>query len=229
MIRPGSWPPQVRERARVREGLWLKELRRPVVIAMVRHPERGRVKTRLAAAIGDASALRVYRAFLADLAASFGSDPRWRFQWCFPPPDAPFREIEARGLKALPQGQGDLGERMSRALREALEGAPVALAIGSDMPHLPPEWVAQAIEMLAGSADVVIGPAEDGGYYLLGVRRVHPIFAGIEWGGPTVLAATRELVRVADLRVSGASPSLRYRRAGRPSASGSRSCYRTVS
>ena len=169
---------------------------------MVRHSERGRVKTRLAAAIGDASALRLYRAFLADLAGSFGSDPRWRFQWCFTPPDALFREIEARGLKALPQGQGDLGERISGALGAALEGAPMALAIGSDMPHLPPEWVAQAIEMLAGSAEVVIGPAEDGGYYLLGVRRVHPIFAGIEWGRPTVLAATRELVRVANLRVS---------------------------
>lgn len=173
-----------------------------MLVVMARHPEAGRVKTRLAASIGAGAALRVYRAFLRDLGDALGRDPRWRFRWCFTPPDAPFAEEVAAGLEAVPQRGGDLGARMRAALEAALRRAPAAVVIGSDLPHLAPRVLAEAFGLLRGAADVVLGPAEDGGYYLIGAaQRVPSLFEGIPWGGPEVLAATRSRAREAGLRL----------------------------
>jgi glycosyltransferase A (GT-A) superfamily protein (DUF2064 family) len=90
----------------------------------------------------------------------------------------------------LPQGRGDLGARMQRALR-AFAPAPVVV-VGSDIPDLAPRHVAAAFRGLA-AADVVIGPADDGGYWLIGMRgarRLHRPFAGVRWSGPHALADT---------------------------------------
>ena len=85
----------------------------------------------------------------------------------------------------------DLGERMQRALTAALRRHRGAILIGADCPALRPADLRRAARWLAGGCDVVLGPAEDGGYVLIGARRISPaLFAGIDWGSPSVYAAS---------------------------------------
>jgi hypothetical protein len=100
------------------------------------------------------------------------------------------------------QRGADLGERMHHALRRALRRHAAALLMGADAPALKPREIARAARWLHGGADVVLAPAEDGGYALIGVRRIAPeIFAKVQWGSERVLAQTcANLVR-AGLRV----------------------------
>lgn len=158
---------------------------------MARYPREGQVKSRLAATIGVAGAARVYRAFLADLVARLGGDPRWSFHWAYDPPDSPFADEIAAGAPAFAQVDGDLGRRMAGALGHLLDaGHRRVVLIGSDVPHLPVEAVAAAFAALDEGADLVLGPVEDGGYCLIGSPRVPPVFRSVAWGGPDVLSMT---------------------------------------
>ncbi len=100
-----------------------------------------------------------------------------------------FRDIVGPYLPILPQGDGDLGQRLARATEAALQTDPAGiLIIGSDSPTIPQRLIADAQERLAES-DVVIGPCDDGGFYLLGVKRFHPdLFQRVDWS--TAQAAT---------------------------------------
>jgi rSAM/selenodomain-associated transferase 1 len=90
------------------------------------------------------------------------------------------------------QGPGDLGKRMHRAFSRLLRKHEGAILIGSDCPALRASDLRAAARALEGGADAVFAPAEDGGYALIGLRRSSPrLFAGIDWGGPTVFAQTR--------------------------------------
>ncbi len=170
------------------------------LVVMARYPEAGRVKTRLAATLGPMAATRVYRAFLADLRDRLGSDPRWKLLWAFEPRDSAFGSEVARGAPAFPQQEGDLGRKMSEAIAEAfVRGHRRVVLVGSDMPHLDPATVAEAFAKLGRGAKLVLGPAEDGGYFLVGACSVPPIFEGIEWGRSGVLVATLERARDAGL------------------------------
>jgi rSAM/selenodomain-associated transferase 1 len=166
--------------------------RRPVLCIFAKAPRPGAVKTRLAAALGLDSAAAVARAFLLDTIERWAA-LKLRRVVAFAPADAEadFGEL-ARGRFALvPQGDGDLGRRLETFLtRELSDGADAVVVLGADSPSLPPAYVEQAFAEL-GRADVVLGPAADGGYYLLGCgRRVPPIFDGIAWGTSGVLAQT---------------------------------------
>jgi hypothetical protein len=114
--------------------------------------------------------------------------------------NADYFRLAFPGLKRIPQGEGDLGERMERALRTLLaSGSEAAALIGSDTPDLPVALVEEAIVVLR-QADVVVAPARDGGYVLIGERRhVSELFRDIPWSTAGVLAATRQ--RAADLAV----------------------------
>ncbi|HEX2197707.1 MAG TPA: TIGR04282 family arsenosugar biosynthesis glycosyltransferase [Burkholderiales bacterium] len=91
------------------------------------------------------------------------------------------------------QRGADLGERMHRALSRALRRHRGALLIGADCPALRPADLRRAARRLAGGCDVVLGPAEDGGYVLIGARRAVPrVFEDIAWGGPKVYAASAQ-------------------------------------
>ncbi len=143
---------------------------KPLVIVFARAPRYGAVKTRLARDIGAAETLRFYRANFAGLFRRMGGDARWETILAV----TPDRAASARGLwpgrSALThQGDGDLGRRMLRALRGA--GSRPAVVIGSDIPELTTDHVAAAFRAL-GSAPFVLGPARDGGYWLIGAR--HP-------------------------------------------------------
>ena len=170
------------------------------LVIFARSPLAGGVKTRLAKAVGAATAAELYRAFLLDLGARLGRDPRWRASWSIATePAVPFPAEIARGLPVRRQCGRDLGERMRQALGDALaEGSTAAAIIGSDVPHLGVERIAEAFDALAG-ADLVLVPAEDGGYALIAARSIPDVFAGIAWGGADVLTATLELARRAGL------------------------------
>jgi uncharacterized protein len=170
------------------------------LIVMARYPRPGAVKTRLAAAIGDDAAAMLYRAFLDDLRARLSDASRWALHWAFAPASSAFAAEFAGDCPAFPQADGDLGARMSAAMRRVLsEGARRVVLIGSDVPHVSAGILDDAFGRLTDRADLVLGPAEDGGYYLIGARTVPPVFDGPHWGGTDVLATTLEAARRAGL------------------------------
>jgi len=160
---------------------------------MARHPEPGRVKTRLAAVLGDDRACALHRAFVLDLADRLASLP-YEVTWAYTPAEAPFPALLPHA-RCVPQVGGDLGARMAHAVAAAFaEDSRPVLMIGADVPHVPAASLAEAAEMAA--TRVVLGPAEDGGYYLIGLARPIPeLFADVPWGSGAVLEATRERVR----------------------------------
>jgi rSAM/selenodomain-associated transferase 1 len=171
------------------------------------------VKTRLAAAIGGWPAARVYRAFLEDTRRRFGGsavggvEHPWTLWWAFDPPDSPFASDVARTDRTFPQRRGNLGERMAGAMEEVLSrGYRRVVLVGSDLPHLPLRTVEEAFARLEGGAPLLIGPAEDGGYYLIGAVSVPPVFTNVAWGSRRVLEATIELARAAGIEPLLMSP-----------------------
>ena len=160
------------------------------LVVMVKVPVAGAVKTRLARRVGATEALRFYRATTALLLRRVGCDPRWRTVLAV----APDRAVGARSwpsaLARVPQGKGDLGSRMQRLLDRTSRG-PVVI-VGSDIPDVQAGHVAQAFRLLGRHA-LVFGPAEDGGYWLIGARRrphVPRPFGGVRWSTENALADT---------------------------------------
>jgi rSAM/selenodomain-associated transferase 1 len=170
---------------------------RRALLVFVRAPRAGRVKTRLAAAIGDEAALRVYRRLaehtLAEARALAAEGVAVRVHYA--PADAAdaVRAWLGAGPLYLPQADGDLGVRMKDAFTRAFDdGAGRVVIVGSDLPEVSAPLLRRAFEQL-DAHPAVIGPARDGGYYLLGLRgMIGGIFDGIEWSTSTVLRATLE-------------------------------------
>jgi len=165
---------------------------RPTVIVFAKEPRLGRVKSRLARDIGAAKALRFYRGNLTWLHRRLAICPSWRVIWCVAPDSAVHaRRAWPKGAAVAPQGRGDLGQRMARALTGVPAG-PVVL-IGSDIPGIDRVALKQALSLL-GRNDAVFGPAEDGGYWLAGFKRVralpYGLFRNVRWSGPQALADT---------------------------------------
>ena len=154
-----------------------------------KEPVAGRVKTRLCPPFSPAQATRLYRAFLQETVTAMQAAPfDLVLFYCG---DGSFFRSAFPGLTLVPQGDGPLGVRMSRALGHLLaEGGPAAL-IGSDIPDLPPSLVHEAFRALR-RADFVTTPSADGGYVLVGERCHRPqMFEDIPWSSEKVLAATR--------------------------------------
>lgn len=169
------------------------------VLVFARTPVPGRVKTRLIPAIGAERAVNLHRAMLwraVETAVAAGVGPV--ALWCSPSSAHPYLdEIRDRFGVSLHEQRGeDLGERMHRALASQRSGGGGTLLIGTDCPFLDTADLQRARRALGDGADAVIGPAADGGYYLIGVRQSDArAFAGIEWGSERVLTATRERFR----------------------------------
>lgn len=157
-----------------------------------KQPVPGQVKTRLAAETSPAWAAEVARAFLRDTLERM-SGVAARRVLAFAPADAEayFAEIVQGRYELVPQDDGDLGQRMAAFFsRQQENGATATVLIGTDSPTLPAAYIEQAFVALQ-SADVVLGPATDGGYYLIGCGpRLPPIFTGIRWSSENVLADT---------------------------------------
>lgn len=169
------------------------------ILIFVRAPEPGRVKTRLAAEIGAAAALRVYRRLAEHAVQEALAVGSAAVRVHFTPGDAGdvVRGWLGAGPDYLPQAaSGDLGARMRAAFEEAFAaGYRRVVVIGSDLPGLSAELLRRAIGLLDGHR-VVVGPAADGGYYLLGMtERVGALFEGVPWSTDQVLARTLEILR----------------------------------
>ena len=166
-------------------------LRRQLAI-FARAPELGRAKRRLAKGLGWVAATAFYRRNASSLARRLGADRRWRTGlWL-----TPDRAVAAVGrvwpgyLTRMKQGRGDLGQRMARVFHDLPPG-PVVL-VGCDIPELGPAQIARAFALL-GRFDAVFGPAPDGGYWLVGLRRrphLRPPFRAVRWSGPFALQDT---------------------------------------
>ena len=168
------------------------------LVIFARRPTTGVGKRRLAAAIGDVEALRFQRGAIDGLLRRLTGDPRWRTTVAVSP-DRPVGWLRGRAA-ATPQGAGDLGRRLVRVTRRFPVGRLVI--IGSDTPTVKRADIAAAFDALR-SHDAVLGPARDGGYWLIGLRRSArgPLpFDGIRWSSPDTLADT--LARLQGLRVA---------------------------
>ncbi len=164
-------------------------MRRPTLIVMVKEPVAGRVKTRLGRDIGMPEATWWFRHQTRRLLRDI-SDPRWDTLLSVSPDTATGSRQWPANLRRVPQGKGDLGVRMARALK-CVRG-PVIL-IGGDIPGVQPWHIAHAFRLL-GRSESVVGPAEDGGFWLVGLR--HParagraLFCGVGWSQRETLRDT---------------------------------------
>ncbi len=167
------------------------------ILFYAKYPEPGRVKTRLARTIGHEHAVALYRCFIADTLSMLrvAVTDEYKVCVCYAPQSAKsvFRSWLGDEYDYWPQCGSDLGERMSDSFRQAFQsGCAKAILIGSDLPDLPAEHVTTAFAQLDAN-DVVIGPTDDGGYYLIGFRQDSyspEIFHDIAWRTATVYAQT---------------------------------------
>lgn len=147
----------------------------------VKAPRAGAVKTRLAATIGAEAAAQLADAFFWDTLALAERFLSVRVVVALSGDETLFPALRDR-VEIWPQGEGDLGARLERNLRRALSENPRALVVGTDSPGLPVALLAQARAAL-DTGDAVLGPAEDGGFYLLGMKTCpRGLLAGLPWG-----------------------------------------------
>ncbi|MEW6333855.1 MAG: TIGR04282 family arsenosugar biosynthesis glycosyltransferase [Thermodesulfobacteriota bacterium] len=181
---------------------------RRCLILFVKSPEAEGVKSRLAAVIGEEKARALYRHFVVDLLATLDRvGEGHRLTIFFHPPE--HRSILETWLGHdriyEPQQGNDLGERMRDAFERCFaEGFETVVLVGCDIPDMPGEIVRAGFAELE-SADAVIGPSRDGGYYLIGFRSgafVPEIFRGMSWGTDGVLWSTRERLDARGLRLA---------------------------
>lgn len=181
---------------------------RPVLAVMAKAPRPGEVKTRLCPPLSPAEAADLAGAFLLDAIDLARDVDGARLAIAFAPADAGalFRGA-APEFSAVPQRGDDLGARLRHVFEDVLpaDGAG-AIVVGSDLPTLPRAHLDEAVARLPES-DAVLGPSEDGGYYLIGLRAPCPaLFSDIAWSTDTVFDETMRRARHAGLRVSVLPP-----------------------
>jgi len=166
-------------------------VRRQTLVVMVKEPRTGRVKTRLGRDIGMVPAAWWFRHSVRRLLRNV-SDPRWELVLAVSPDAEGLRSrVWPAHLQRIPQGRGDLGQRMAHLLALPQKG-PVVI-IGGDIPGVRRHHIADAFAKL-GSNRAVFGPAADGGYWLVGLKRTTPpprgMFKGVRWSTVYALADT---------------------------------------
>lgn len=177
----------------------------PLIQIFLKAPREGFVKTRLAATVGNAAALRIYRDLVVGQLARLPAG--WPVEIHFTPADSRSEFTswigDANEFAFCPQVSGSLGDRLHYAVREAFRRrAQRVFCIGADCPELDSAVFAAADRAL-DDADVVFGPTFDGGYYLVGMKADHPeLFDQIPWSTATTLQASVDAAKRAGLRVA---------------------------
>jgi rSAM/selenodomain-associated transferase 1 len=173
---------------------------------MAKAPRAGAVKTRLCPPLRPPEAAELARCFLLDTIERVRQVAGVQPIIAYAPAEALAQfEEAAPGFALLPQRGRDLGERQSHLVEDVLGlGLQAALVIGTDSPTLPRECLDEAVSLvMAREVDVVLGPTEDGGYYLIGLRTPAPaLFEGIPWSTPAVLSRILERAQRLGLRVA---------------------------
>jgi uncharacterized protein len=168
------------------------------LMVFAKAPQAGRVKTRLAPAVGAENAARLHEAFVRDVVARHARPDRPMTVWRAGDLTHPLWAELGASLETQPPGE--LGHRMRFAFEQEGAAGEAVVVLGTDSPSLPPALVDAAFEALT-RVPVVLGPACDGGYYLLGLRGcVPPIFDDVPWGTGSVLTDTLAALRAAGQR-----------------------------
>ncbi|MDZ7696413.1 MAG: TIGR04283 family arsenosugar biosynthesis glycosyltransferase [Deltaproteobacteria bacterium] len=189
----------------------------PHILIFARYPVSGKTKTRLIPALGADKAARLHRRMTEHVVAVARETRRRRVSTGHPRITVCYTGASRRDFRAWlgtdlhyqPQSKGDLGARMGAAFKQAFEdGATFTLLVGSDLPDLTPGILLKAFEKLRHH-DVVLGPAHDGGYYLIGKKRLHAgLFAAMDWGTGHVYERTSDQIQHLGLRFADL-PALR--------------------
>ncbi len=177
------------------------------LVVMARYPEAGKTKTRLARSIGDDGAAGLYRAFLTDLAQRFAGQC-CHLHWAYTPSEVNYHGFLAtlvpslvQHMRCFPQEGAELGARLHHTFKwTRARDFQRTIVIGSDSPQISLDIVTQASQAL-DEADVVLGPADDGGYYLIAMRKPHDVFSGIPMSTSVVTHMTMELAQRQGLKV----------------------------
>ncbi len=174
---------------------------------MTKVPRAGRVKTRLSPPLTPAEAAALNICFLRDTAAAIAQAGEGaQGVACYTPvgEEEAYREMFPADFQLIAQREGSFGERLIAATRDLFSvGFAAVCLIDSDSPTVPARAYAEAVEILLQPNDkVVLGPSDDGGYYLIGMKQVHQkLFLGIDWSTERVLTQTRKQADEAGLKI----------------------------
>lgn len=177
----------------------MNESGKDCILFFAKYPEKGKVKKRLAARLGEDITVELYRYFVMDSLSTLETC-NVSLLVCVYPPESQKRFVQWLGVNHLyvPQQGTDLGQRMKTSFVDAFNrGFQFVVAVGSDIPDLPGEFITEALTSLK-THDAVIGPSVDGGYYLIGFKEntfVPEAFDGIDWGTHTVYQDTLVLLQ----------------------------------
>jgi uncharacterized protein len=175
------------------------------LLVVAKRPAAGQTKTRLCPPLTAAAAAALYECFLRDTLDVMRRVPDVTRGIGYLPDDARhYFQALAPDMALTPQRGADLGERLDHLLTDALAAsARQAVVMDSDSPTLPATYIVQAFAALDGEADVVLGPCDDGGYYLIGLKRPHPrLLRDIQMSTPYVVRDTLALAEQLGLRVA---------------------------
>jgi uncharacterized protein len=179
------------------------------LVIVARYPHLGTTKTRLASSLGDEETVQLYCAFLTDLAQRFAAQSAYDLHWAYTPAEVDYASFMATIAPSLahqmcffPQKGAEFGDRLFDAFRWTFEhGYERTVLIGSDSPHIGRDTIEQARDAL-DEADVALGPAEDGGYYLIAMQKPHDVFRDIPMSTSQVLQMTIALAQRQGLKVN---------------------------
>ncbi len=180
------------------------------IALMAKAPVLGEVKTRLAAGLGEQLALDAYKIMLRQAAHTLAQvEQCQRRMFVALDSEHPWLNQLAKHYELVlqPQPGGDLGERMQAILGSLLADCPWAILIGADCPVMHADYLRQAMAALQRGSDVVLGPSEDGGYVLIGMRQAHGcLFSDMPWSTSQVLPLTLDRVAQAGLMATCLEP-----------------------
>ena len=186
-------------------------MRRYAIAVMAKAPMAGHVKTRLVPPLTREEAAELYRCLLLDKIRQVGTLSGVDPYLAYTPPEAraQMASLAPQDFTLIPQAGSDLGDRLHRLSAILLErGHPGVIIIDSDTPTLPSTYLLDALDRIQNeSTDLVLGPAEDGGYYLIGLKRpCRSLFDSIPWSGPSVLTETLRRASAQRLEVATLPP-----------------------
>lgn len=184
--------------------IYQKERAKKTLLIFAKYPQAGYVKSRLAQVIGEAKAASAYKTMVELVVKNTKPyDGEYHQVLYYDPPECAEKFRSWLPIKHQePQTRGDLGERMKEAFTQALAKTPYAVLIGTDCIDIDHSLIGKAFQNLE-EADLVLGPAKDGGYYLMGCKHVHPeLFIGIDWSTERVFSQTLQIAEKLKLRVA---------------------------
>jgi rSAM/selenodomain-associated transferase 1 len=174
------------------------------IAVMARYPFGAQVKTRLSDALDARARAILYRAFLADTLRQVASVPNVVCTLLYTPREAQhwFRELAGSDWQLVPQRDAAFGARVVGAFEDLFARHAHVLLVGSDAPNVPRAYLERGARALERGADVVIGPAADGGYYCIGLRCAQPgMFEGVAWSSERTRAMTEAAAALRGLQV----------------------------